>query len=89
MSDHHLISDDPDRDGRDTSSVHGRRYDSFVIRIWIEPARAVWLRAEVLHVQTGLLERAYGITPTWLQQTIVALLELDDPGANHDSPARS
>jgi hypothetical protein len=62
----------------DRAQIQERRYDSFVVRLWIDPARSTWLRAEVEHVQTGLLERGIDITPFWVQQTIVALLEIGE-----------
>ena len=79
----------------DRAQIQERRYDSFVVRLWIDPARSTWLRAEVEHVQTGLLERGIDITPFWVQQTIVALLAMEEQIADaedasdlcHSSPS--
>jgi hypothetical protein len=55
-----------------------RRYDSFVVRLWFDPERAAVLRAEIQHVQSGLVEQAVDVTAAWVEQTILALLELRD-----------
>jgi hypothetical protein len=65
-----------------------RRYDSFLVRVWGDPTRAVLLRAEAQHVQTGLVESATNVARSWVVRAIATLLgdERDEPA---DDPPRA
>jgi hypothetical protein len=57
------------------SQAAPRRYDSFVVRLWTDRMREVLLRAEVQHVQTGLVEQGLDVTASWVHQAILHLLD--------------
>lgn len=54
-----------------------RHYDSFVVRLWHDPASSRFLRAEVRHVQTDLAETAVDVDPAWLLTAITGYLDVD------------
>lgn len=50
----------------------GREYDSFVVRLWHEPATGDLLRAEVEHVQSGKVDARQGATWDWIGEWLRA-----------------
>ncbi len=58
----------------------GHAYDSFVIRLWHEPATGTVLRAEVEHVQGGTVTARRRVAPQWILDRLRACLEAPLPG---------
>ena len=52
-----------------------RAYDSFVVRLWRDPASGRLLRAEVEHVQTGNISAERGVPPEWILDCVRSCLE--------------
>lgn len=52
-----------------------RAYDSFVVRLWRDPASGRLLRAEVEHVQTGTISAERGVPPEWILDCLRSCLE--------------
>ncbi len=57
----------------------GCAYDSFVVRLWREPATGAVLRAEVEHVQGGTIEAGRRVAPEWVLARLRACLERPPP----------
>jgi hypothetical protein len=74
------------RQDRSDGSGDTRHYDSFVIRLWSDPAIERLLRAEVRHIQTDHTTHAVDVTP--LELLAIILAHLDDnteDGANTET----
>ncbi len=67
----------------------GHAYDSFVIRLWHEPATGAVLRAEVEHVQGGTVTAGRPVAPEWILDRLRACLELPPPENSTTSPSRA
>jgi hypothetical protein len=48
----------------------GSLYDSFVVRLWRDPATRSVRRAEVTHVQTGEVRKERGVEMEWILQAL-------------------
>ncbi len=59
----------------------GHAYDSFVIRLWHEPATGTVLRVEIEHVQGGTVTTGRRVLPEWILDRLLACL--DDPSPAH------
>ncbi len=64
-------------------------YDSFVIRLWHEPATGTVLRAEVEHVQDGTVTTGRRVAPEWILDHLRACLEVPPPENSTTSPSRA
>ena len=53
----------------------GHGYDSFVVRLWHESGTGVVMRAEVEHVQSGLVDTHIGSSWEWIQERLHARLD--------------
>lgn len=51
-----------------------RAYDSFIVRLWREPAGGRWARAEIEHVQTGAVTAEGGVPLEWILGRLQALI---------------
>jgi hypothetical protein len=62
--------------GEDRGSL-GRRYDSFMLRLWHGSLGHRFYRMELHHLQTGLVETGLDREPDWIVATILDCLGED------------
>jgi hypothetical protein len=60
--------------GEPSGDGDGRRYDSFLLRVWHAPAARRLHRVEVQHLQTGLVEAGIDPTPEWILAALLGCL---------------
>jgi hypothetical protein len=58
----------------DRGAVPERVYDSFVVRLWREAGGRRLVRAEVEHIQSGRVVRAWDVALTWVVRCIASCL---------------
>jgi hypothetical protein len=61
------------------SRMPARRYDSFHLRVWSRPGDPAFLRIDVRHLQTDLVEHGTGVSAVWLVETLVAIIAAAPP----------
>jgi hypothetical protein len=57
------------------SPVRERVYDSFVVRVWHDPAYDELLRVEVEHAQSGVVRRGDRVRPEWIIEQLRTWLD--------------
>ena len=62
-----------------------RAYDSFIVRLWRGSASERWARAEIEHVQSGVVARERGVPLDKLLARLRALIDGEVP--HGDGPA--
>jgi hypothetical protein len=61
-------------------TVPERVYDSFVVRLWREAGGRRLVRAEVEHIQSGRVVRAWDVTLGWVVRCIASCLSGHEAG---------